>query len=94
MKKERPTIIRPWAEYQAEARAAYAVCRAAWPDKSNTERQRTRSNREALAIRLFKRAEHLDPSSDSDSEADDWGWSKLKERTREFWRLLADEALL
>lgn len=46
-----------------------------------------------LAGCAFKKAEHLDPSPDGDSEADDSGWSLLTERKREFWRLLVKDIL-
>ena len=48
---------------------------------------------ELLARRMFRRAEHLDPSMDCDIDADDWGWSKLSDRKQSFWKQLAEEAL-
>ncbi len=48
---------------------------------------------ERLAARLFRKSEHLDPTSDGDSEAEDGGWSKLSERKRDFWRLLVEDQL-
>lgn len=52
---------------------------------------------ERLAIRLFWKAEHLDPTEDSGPE-DEWFGdnfpSTLSQRRREFWRLMAKEAML
>ena len=48
---------------------------------------------ERLAARMFQEAEHLDPSSDGDGDAEDCGWSKLTERKREFWRLIVSDQL-
>jgi len=49
------------------------------------------------AIRLFWRAEHLDPTDEGDVPESEWGGDEfpasLSEHRREFWRLLMKEAI-
>ena len=49
------------------------------------------------AVRLFWRAEHLDPNGDGDVPESEWFGEEfpaaLSERKREFWRLLMKEAI-
>jgi hypothetical protein len=45
---------------------------------------------EALAIEIFKKESHLDPSDDNDFNAPDFGFSKADEDTKQFYRSIAD----
>ena len=38
-----------------------------------------------LALRLFQKMEHLDPTEDVNLEAEDWGWSELTQLQRDYY---------
>ena len=40
---------------------------------------------ETLAIRLFQKMEHLDPTGDANLDAEDWGWSELTPSQRDIY---------
>lgn len=46
---------------------------------------------ERLAIVLFKKMEHLDPTEDGTVEDEDWGWARMTERRKDFYRLCVKE---
>lgn len=50
----------------------------------------TPEKREQCAITLFKKMEHLDPTEDGNIEDDDWGWSKLNDYRKDFYRYCVD----
>lgn len=45
---------------------------------------------ELLAIELFKKDEHLDPSGETDFDAKDFGWSNLDLQTQDMYRSSAN----
>jgi hypothetical protein len=45
---------------------------------------------EALAIEIFKKESHLDPSDDNDFDAADFGFSKQDEDTKDYYLTIAD----
>lgn len=48
------------------------------------------SERDRIGQVLFRKMEHLDPSVDGCYEEDDWGWSRLNDHKKEFYRLCVD----
>lgn len=45
---------------------------------------------ELLAIELFKKEEHVDPSDAADFDAKDFGWSKLDLQVQDLYRSIAN----
>jgi hypothetical protein len=48
---------------------------------------------ERAALALFKKTEHLDPTDNGNPDVEDWGWSAMTERDRDFYRFGAEAVI-